>query len=552
MPESVYRRAALAEAWRLASLIDRNPWSRTRGSFSRTHWAWKFDDFPYPRMQEGIFALVCLHDLEVDDNPFFQSESVAQWVEWCFDYWTTLQHENGSFDEAYPFEQCLAATAFTTFYIGSAFLRWGPRLPRELHGRAIESFRKAGQWLCRNDETHGVLSNHLAAAVAALEVLARICEEREFSSRAKFFLGRILSHQSGEGWMREYDGADIGYGTHGFFYLANYWKMTGCAETLEALKRFAGFLVYFVHPDGTMGGEYSSRNTEFYFPAGFEILAGHCLHSRAIALNMRMALGEKRACGLWAMDQFNFFPMLNNLLFASESARSGETADALPWQQPPFSTYFAESGLWIVNRDKYYAIAGLSKGGTVCVFDKLKRRIAARHAGHFLTWRGRVFTSQDYTLKPVVSRGADGNEMTFSVPWKSTSRMSFTPLLFLGFRMFTLTLGRFPAVSRWVKLLLVNLLIRRKKRPPLRHSRTISLANDGIAIEDRIELPDGVTEVTAAAQFTAIHMGSSMYCDMRALHGSSNLQEIACEGSGQLRLAGFLSLSGNRWQRSTG
>lgn len=411
-------------------------------------------------MQEGVFALVCLHDFESEDNPFFQSEPVAKWVEWGFDYWTSLQHENGAFDEAYPFEQCLAATAFTTFYLGSAFVRWGQRLPPELRGRVIKSFRKAGQWLCRNDETHGILSNHLAVAVAALEIMAGICGQKEFSDRAKFFLARIFSHQSDEGWMREYDGADIGYGTHGFFYLAKYWQMTGCAETLAALKRFAGFLIYFIHPDGTIGGEYSSRNTEFYFPAGFEILADHCPHSSAIASGMRKSINEKKACGLWAMDSFNFLPLLNNLLFAAESAQPREVADVLPWQRASFSVYFAEAGLWIVNRESYYAIAGISKGGTVSIFDKLGKRIVARHAGHYLTWQGRIYTSQDHLLNPVVSWGLNGNEATFSVPWKSVSRMTFTPLLFLGFRMFTLT---FPMRTK-LKGRLNKILLRQAAR----------------------------------------------------------------------------------------
>ena len=35
-------------------------------------------------------------------------------------FWCTIQHADGSFDEAYPFERSLAATAFTTFYVGEA------------------------------------------------------------------------------------------------------------------------------------------------------------------------------------------------------------------------------------------------------------------------------------------------------------------------------------------------------------------------------------------------------------------------------------------------
>jgi len=539
----------MADVWRLVSMIDRNPVSRTRGSLSRTHWAWKFDDFPYPRMQEGVFALVCLHDLEAEGNPFYHSESVASWVEWAFDYWTRLQHGNGAFDEAYPNEQCLAATAFTVFYVGSAFLRWGERLPPALRGRVLTALRLAGQWLCRNDETHGILSNHLAVAVAALEIVSRVCDFKACSQRARFFLERILAHQSNEGWMREYDGADIGYGTHGFFYLAEYWRLTQCEDTLAALRRFAGFLGHFVHPDGTIGGEYSSRNTEFYYPAGFELLAGHCPHSRAIAVAMRDSLQQRRACGVWAMDPFNFLPMLNNLLFAAEAARSWEQVDPLPWQRLPGSVHFPEAGLWLINRERYYAVVGLSKGGTVSVFDKAGRRIAARHAGHFLVWRDRAYASQDHSPQPALEWNAAGDAVTLQVPWKSLGQTVFTPPLFMAFRLFTLTFGRFPAVSRWVKSLLVSVLIRRKRRPPIIHARTLRVQDDGILVEDHIRLPEGVAQLTAAAQFTSIHMGSAMYYDARSPCGSAATQAIDAGGGSELRLAGSMTLSGSHWQR---
>ena len=33
------------------------------------------------------------------------------------------------------------------------------------------------------------------------------------------------------------------------------------------------FTSYFVHPDGSFGGEYGSRNTYSFFPHGFELIA---------------------------------------------------------------------------------------------------------------------------------------------------------------------------------------------------------------------------------------------------------------------------------------
>jgi hypothetical protein len=545
--QSVYHEIILNEIWRLASLIDRNSYSPTRGSFSRTHWAWKFDDFPYPRMQEAIYALCRLHGLPGEDNPFYHSISVSTWIQWGLEYWISLQHKNGSFDEAYPFEQSLAATAFTTFYLGSAYLIWKERLSEELRTKLIKTFEQAGIWLCSHDETHGILSNHLAAAVAALEIMAHICDREDFSERARFFLERIFQNQSSEGWMMEYDGADIGYGTHSFFYLSVYWKMTVCEKTLDSLRRFSRFLIYFVHPDGTIGGEYASRNTEFYYPAGFEIMASEIPECASIAFSIREALKTRRVCGVWAMDTFNLFPMYNNIYFAMDAAVTLNPLDKMPWQSDPFEKYFPHCGVWIVNREHYYSIIGLSKGGTVSVFDKVSHCIAARHSGLLGQWSGKLYTSQDYTLSPSVVWGKNNQEVSFTIPWKKLNIPVFTPWSFISFRIFTLTFGRVAFVSRWIKNLLVKVLIRKKNRPPIEHNRNIHLTDTGVEITDHLRLPQGMKWLKALEQFTSIHMGSSLYCDIRSVGPSTGVKEFI-RLKKDVSLKGFIGLEGSGWQ----
>src|SRR5262249_6053704 len=157
-------------------------------------------------------------------------------------FWRTLQHRDGSFDEAYPFEHSLAATAFTGFYVGEAFRLIADELSSNERARLRQAFARAGDWLCRNDEHHGVLSNHLAAAAAALVVIERITEEHRFGARAGHFLRRIYDRQSPEGWYEEYGGADPGYQSHGTFYLARVRQLTKDAALLDSLARSAAFL----------------------------------------------------------------------------------------------------------------------------------------------------------------------------------------------------------------------------------------------------------------------------------------------------------------------
>jgi len=543
----VYRDAALDQVWRLVGQVDRNPHSSTRGSFSRTHWGWKFTDFPYPRFQEGVHALVRLHGIDDPRNPICGSPAAEQWIAWGFENWASRQRANGAFDEAYPFEQCLAATAFTGFYLGHAYLRWRDRLPAALQQRLVDTFARAGRWLCHNDETHGLLSNHLAVAVSGLEVIARITGDAQCHDRARMFLDRIFAHQSREGWMQEYDGADIGYGTHGLFYLADYWRMTGDARTLAACDRFATFLQDFVHPDGTIGGEYSSRNTEFYYPAGFELLAGESAACAAIAAGLRPAVRDRRVCGVWAVDDFNFMPMLNNLLFAMDSAADLPAAPPLPCQGAPFSRRYPEAGLWVVNTAATYTVVGLSKGGTVSVFDKARKRLAARHSGLMLSSGSRTFTSQDFTLAPAAEWSDSGDAVTLNVPWKSLGTTVFSTWLFVAFRLFTVTLGRSAAISQKVKAILVHALIRRKQRPAFTHTRAIRLTATGVSVDDTLTgLPSGAA-VQAAEQFTAIHMGSSLYPDIRVAAATGAMPSWPVPADGALRLTASLGTTGASW-----
>lgn len=543
MSGDAYRRVVLAEAPRLVAMLDRNPHSRTRGSFSRSHWAWKFTDFPFPRLQEGAYALSRLHELDDPGNPWFRSAAVKLWVEWALDYWTSLQHRNGAFDEAYPFEQCLAATAFTGFYIGSTLDVWGEQLDPGVRQRAEQALLAGNQWLCGNDETHGLLSNHLAVAAASLQDGAQRFARPEFAERARMFVDRILAHQSREGWMSEYGGADIGYGGHALFYLARYWQMTRSADVRDALVRFADFLSYFVHPDGTIGGEYGSRNTEFYYPAGFEMLSAESPEAAAIAGRLRRAIAEGRVCGVPTMDEFNLMPMLNNAWFALDAATPESTAP-LPMAKPPFRKYFNEAGIWIINEPSYYAVVGASKGGTVSVFDKRTERLAARHAGLIATAEDGRFASQDHVLSPAAH--VDGDTMFLAgVPWKSVETTTFSPLLFLAFRLFNLTFGRAAAISRWLKQTLVRHLISRKRRPPVAHERDITATADGVTIVDRLTTPWSSGTLIAAEQFTAVHMGSSLYADGRTAGAGSPLVSLPL--ARRMTLRGRLTLAGTAW-----
>jgi len=116
----------------------------------------------------------------------------------------------------------------------------------------------------------------------------------------------------------------------------------------------------------------------------------------------------------------------------------------------------------------------------------------------------------------------------------------------MAFRLFTLTVGRLPIVSRWVKALLVRVLILRKSRPPVRHERTFRIAADGIHIADTLETAWVSGELRVVEQFTAIHMGSALYADRRTFGPGPAIATFPLRR--RMTLRGAMTTAGASWQ----
>lgn len=514
----IYQKLALGEAKRLVSLLDREPFSPSSGCFDRAYWSWKFNDFPGARFQEGVYALAHLYARPFPGNEFAGMAAVLEWVRAGFRFWSQIQYEDGSFVEAYPNERSLAATAFTAFFLSEAFLLVRDELPPAELASLKVTFLRAADWLTKNEETHGVLTNHLAAAAASLHLIGKIFEEPRFLARSRYFLERIYAHQSPEGWYEEYGGADPGYQCHATFYLARLWQHSGDAALLESLRRSLAFEKYFIHPNRTLGGEYASRNTEFYLPAGFEILAHELPDAALIAGFMRESVANQEAVGLAMMDAHNFFPLLNNYLFAAAQAAALPATEAkLPCESVE-AAYFPDAGLYVKSNQHYYAVLGLAKGGTLKVYAKRDRRLLHSDAGYYArTSAQKIFSQQSLTRHGRWS--VVGERVQVSAPFYAASRRLPDPWTFFGFRGFMLTFGKFPLLARWVKRLLVAVLVSERRSAPLALAREVEFGEREISLADEITLTGDtiVTELATHPKFTTIHMGSSRYFQRQEL-----------------------------------
>ncbi len=509
-----YQAVILAQVPRVLSRIDREHDSRTAGCGDRTYWAWKFTDFPGARFQEAVCVLAFLYATEFDGNTYHHNRNLLAWIDLALRYWTSLQHHDGSFDEAYPNERSLAATAFSTFYVAEALIFLGNDTPADTRTAIQETMRRAGDWLVSNDETHGFLSNHLAAASVALQHIFVQTGDIRFKERSLYFCNRILDHQSDEGWYEEYGGADFGYQTHGTFYLARLLELDPRPELLRSLTRAAYFQGLFIHPDQSLGGEYGSRNTQTYYPAAFEMLARYDCAAAWIAETMRSAIGGSSAAGMLAMDAYNLFPMLNNLVFALRACLQPDrqlVASEEPGKEDDF-LWFPQAGIARLRRARYMAYVGTSKGGVVKLFNRHTGRLTYSDCGYIGKQSdGKRVTSQYFD--PSRSVEAEAGKLTVTTAFVRISRPTMQPWLFLGFRAFCLTFGQFASIARWLKQRLVSVLIYRRQIVAIEMKRTIEFEEMQVTVRDQLSGSDleRLAEFWWEPAFTTIHMGSSRY-----------------------------------------
>lgn len=497
----------------LSSFAREEGYQNTLGSFDRTWWCWKFTDFSASRFQEGIYTLCWM--LAHPDTHAHNERHLIALIDEAVNFWVKLQHKNGAFDEAYPNEYSLAATAFTCFYIGEGIALAQDKLPKETQQNALYAIERAAQWLADNGEYHGVLSNHLAAAAGALHVAYRLLKNEAFANARDRYLAQIWLHQDeDEGWLLEYGGADPGYQSHGLFYLAQIYVSADPATKQRmygALEKALSFQKYFLHPDGTFGGEYASRGTCFAFPAAFEILAGEFTDANIIAQYMQCFIDAQKAIGPADMDRWNLFPMLNNYLFAVDAAQKNShtvknaVKESLIWQQDKAHKYFKSAGFLLHKKNDIFTVIS-HLGGTVKQWNTKTGKLIYSDCGYLALEKGKTFSSQNSACVFCV----DGDRINVKTVFSSLPQTVMTPFSFTVFRGFTLSLGRFPRVAKAVKNVLVKVLIKNKTPSPITLARDVDLTGT-LRITDNISGLSKSQILRAVAHHVPVHMGSARY-----------------------------------------
>jgi hypothetical protein len=471
-------RHALAEIPKILTLLDRTPVSPTYGCFDRLYWHYRMIDFPCGMSQEFVYPLALAWSLNIPGNPYYQARSIRDFVEAGIRFAARSAHPDGSCDDYYPFERAAGAAAFSLFACIEAATIIGVQEDKEIRN----FFRKRASWLATHQEA-GRLSNHEALIVANLIRMAAFdgdMWEEPLRTRA----ARLLSWQDEEGWFDEYGGADPGYLSLTIGLLADSDRRRPDLKLRDSCRAAIMFFAHFVHPDGTVGGSYTSRGTQNFFPHGFEIAAAWmpeatAVNGRALAL----FAGDGPPC--YSDDHIIGHHVWSWLLCCSEW-RTERMENNL---SPAVSLYFPNAGLAIERRGDFSLYIGLRQGGSFQLFSG--KRLAFADSGLAIQMRSGKTAVQHLPGGYHVARDGDVISIAGDMAWAKATLL--TPVKSIVLRCIMLLFGRF--FPDLIRRILQKLLVTGRQDAPFRFHRTLRWEGGRLIVRDEVYASNGWQDI---------------------------------------------------------
>jgi len=496
----------------LLNQIDRDPHSRLRGCCDRRFWAWKLVDFPDATLQRAVqpLAFAVSHSPGCFPVP---DAAVVDAVRNALVFLGQIQHPDGSFDQAYPQEHSVAGTAFILDSAIAAMSVVQHHCDDTSRALIVQMFERAAGFLCRQDETHGAIGNHVAGSILALVRAEQLLKRAEYGTRADALLDVLLASQADEGWFPEYGGCDPGYMSLCVYYLAQVQRLRPRAQLATALERAVVFLSHFVHPDGTFGGIYGSRRTAVYYPGGVALLGETQPLAARMTRRMLDAAEARRLMGPGHPDVGNAVPVLANYQLALDAAVRMTTDDAvrLPFEEGQ-SADFPKAGLFVRASASMWAIVGAANGGTVAVWHRASGQRLHDDGGWTAASGEHRWTTQVTSAEPNVR--CEGSHVVVTAPFRVMSQRVPGVLPFVGLRLASWAL-QWPAIGERVKAMMVRVLMTGGATVDARTERTVVVSADGVDVEDVLSGDAGfwrrLSRVTCGVPFNAIHMASAGY-----------------------------------------
>ena len=511
-----YVELALPYIPRLLHLVDQNPYSQTYGCMDRAFWHYRTMDFPCGMSQEMVLPLALVYANEYPGNRYKGVERMREIAEAAVRFMASSSHNDGTCDDYFPFERAMGALVFSLYSASETY-----QVLEMKDDEVLDLFTRRIHHLDTENES-GRLSNHQALAALAAYNVYKITGDDRARRIAEDRIELTLSWQNKEeGWFQEYEGADPGYHTCTIDFLAKLrQKMSQLGKPedsfLQPLIKAAEFSWHFMHPDGSYGGEYGSRNTYHFYPHGFELLAPHSEKAAQIADSfLASAPNDKRYHN---DDDRMTAHYVYDFLQAWKDYHLERPKPINDSRNEPSTIWMSEAKMivsWNGKESKpsggRHFVTNLAKGGVLKIFDS-KGPIASDTGLIGELDDGTVavthLVQQDNTVTPL--EGHPDKSRVFVVEGDFCRRkhnlMSvFKQLLLRGW---LLTIGRFNA--NLTRSIIQKMAITGKPKLPYRFKRTITIDDERVTVEDRFPTEMPLKRISIGSDATSIYVANSL------------------------------------------
>lgn len=499
---------------RVLTFLDRDESSSTYGCFDRTFWHYKFvTDYPCARYQEAVLALALVYKNNFSGNIYFNKNEILEYIKAGLFYWSRIQNKDGSFNEAYPNEHSFVTTSFSLYALTESFMNIKDELSQQDLKKLLYHFEKAANWLACESEKF--VANHIAGASLALYDIYILTGNNFYKNASYRKLDDLRGLSTPEGWFKEYKGADIGYLTLTLDFLAKFYIKSKDMEVFGLLDKSLNFLKYFVHPDGTLGGDYGSRNTEFVYLCGLEILREKFPSVEEILSKLYLTFNRYDNLLNVMDDRYLAFEFPN---FIEAYLRHKDFKEHI--SHKPFEVDFPQAGLFVKCTQTYYSVLGYKKGGVLKVFS-LKGpevKLVFSDSGYLGGINnGSIFTTQNYSSK--FKKNNDG----FFIKTKASKVKKRLPLvnLIMPFRIFNYTLCKIPVFAGLFSKLIKNKFFKIEEYVPVFLEKQVTFFEDKIIINEKLysekrlkflkKVKGFIPQVTAASNYFQENLLDTQY-----------------------------------------
>ena len=392
-----YQQFILKALPRILSNLDRDQDSPTYGSFDRHFWLYHLADFSNIILQQNCLTLALVYSNDFAGNIYYQNLQLKEWALAAVRFWSSQQHLDGSFDEYWKNEHSLPPTVFSSFAVSETI-----RLLDVKDQTVISKLKISCDFLFKNSENFAC-NQEVAATATVYSVYLNTIDSKIFNIYQDKLAG-LSQLQSAEGFFYEQQGADAGYLSVSINYLAWLYQQTKDQSARKMVDKAIEFMSYFVQPDGSVGGEFGSRNTEYLLPAGLLIMAAE----NPLALSILHKAEEyfKGYDNFSIDDHYLSHYFGPSYAMAATALESGDLQlKELPYQKE-FVKYFKEAGLAVISQKNLYLIINLQKGGVFKLYANGK--LLGNDLGYRIKEKnGKMYFSEFGNLAPQIKIATD-------------------------------------------------------------------------------------------------------------------------------------------------